>query len=56
MPKCDKCNKKSLLIFICKCDKSFCLKDKSPEDHNCSHVYPLFKLPYIPPAIKIKII
>ena len=36
MTKCYKCNKKTIVIVTCNCNKNFCLKCKYPEDHNCS--------------------
>lgn len=34
---CDYCNKKLKMInFTCKCNKTFCLMHKAPEQHNCT--------------------
>ena len=34
--RCGLCNKKiSLVKFTCKCQKSFCMKHRYPDDHNC---------------------
>lgn len=56
MHKCDKCTKKVLITFTCKCDKKFCLNDKAPEDHACKHIYTLFKLPQGTSSVKIPVI
>ena len=38
--KCNICKKKNLTNIICmKCDKLFCIKHLSPENHNCCHDY-----------------
>lgn len=34
---CDKCNKKSMILFKCKCDLSFCKKHKYADKHDCKH-------------------
>jgi predicted nucleic acid binding AN1-type Zn finger protein len=36
MERCTTCNKKSIFLFHCKCEKRFCEKHKQPEDHSCS--------------------
>jgi len=35
--RCYLCNKKTLLIFDCKCDGKFCNKHRLPEVHNCTY-------------------
>ena len=39
--KCDKCKKKSLIMFDCKCNKKFCCIHKYPETHDCSYDFKL---------------
>lgn len=37
--KCSKCKKLKPITIECRCEKSFCLKCKSPEDHDCKFDY-----------------
>lgn len=38
--KCFNCKKKTgMLHFDCKCQNTFCLKCKLPEEHNCNYDY-----------------
>jgi hypothetical protein len=37
--KCINCNKKSLMMFPCKCPKEVCLKCLAPENHACTFNY-----------------
>ena len=38
--KCNICKKKNITNLICsKCDKMFCIKHLSPENHGCCHNY-----------------
>ena len=41
MFKCqkEKCKKKSMIEFKCRCGKVFCVKHKNPEEHNCTFDY-----------------
>jgi len=48
MPKCDYCKKKMLTLLTCKCDKHFCIKHCSPEQHDCTHQVKLFEIDYTP--------
>ena len=51
--KCSQCNKTHVVMVTCKCGKSFCLKDRLPEKHSCSHVPEIFQIEKI---VKEKII
>jgi hypothetical protein len=35
--RCDFCNKKSLILFNCKCGIHTCMKHKFPETHSCTY-------------------
>jgi hypothetical protein len=37
--KCEHCNKKSLMIKICKCGMLLCLKHLNHSEHNCQYDY-----------------
>ena len=38
--KCNICKRKSVVNIMCtKCEKSFCIKHRCPENHNCGHDY-----------------
>ena len=39
--KCMKCNKKTLILYKCKCEKQFCRNHKYSDNHNCSYNYKL---------------
>lgn len=41
--RCSVCNKKSLMMFDCKCNKKFCNKHRLPEVHNCDYDFKLDK-------------
>ena len=36
---CSKCKKKTMILFTCKCEKTFCVRCKYPEEHNCTFDY-----------------
>ena len=36
MDKCFVCKKNVIVKFICKCDNTFCIKHRMPEDHECT--------------------
>ena len=39
-PRCKQCKKKlRLLSFTCKCGKTFCLKHRYAQDHQCQYDY-----------------
>lgn len=42
--RCDKCKKKSFVIFNCKCSKHFCAFHRLPEKHNCEQIYEIQRL------------
>lgn len=42
--RCFHCNKKSMIVTMCKCEKHFCLKHNQPEDHNCSYDFKLNRI------------
>ena len=56
MPKCDFCKKKYAIVMECKCGKSFCVKDRLPEDHKCCQIFDLFQLMVTPLTPKISTI
>ena len=35
--RCEFCNKKSLMLFNCKCGLKTCIKHKDPETHCCKY-------------------
>lgn len=35
MGRCSNCNKKSLVLILCKCALNTCLKCRNPFDHGC---------------------
>ena len=37
--KCSFCNKKKLLLTVCKCGKIFCIEHCNSFDHNCNYDY-----------------
>jgi len=38
--RCTKCNKKlGIMIYICKCDKQFCISHLQAEEHQCTYDY-----------------
>jgi predicted nucleic acid binding AN1-type Zn finger protein len=37
MPKCIKCNKKTIILFPCKCNNTFCSRCRLPEVHDCNY-------------------
>lgn len=41
MPKirCQKCEKKLLIEYTCKCEKRFCITHLQPQDHGCTFDY-----------------
>ena len=39
MEKCYKCNKKSMILYECKCQKKFCIRHKHAEIHKCQFDY-----------------
>ena len=42
--RCFHCNKKSMIVTMCKCQNYFCLKHNQPEDHNCNYDFKLNKI------------
>ncbi len=36
---CSRCNKTTLMLFECRCGKTFCMKHKLPEKHKCDFDY-----------------
>jgi len=42
--RCFHCNKKSMIVTMCKCERYFCLKHNQPEIHNCSYDFKLNKI------------
>jgi predicted nucleic acid binding AN1-type Zn finger protein len=44
---CEYCNKKSLVIFDCKCSKHFCTHHRLPEKHNCMKIYEIQRHQYL---------
>lgn len=42
--RCFHCNKKSMIVTMCKCENYFCLKHNQPEEHNCSFNFKLNKV------------
>ena len=36
---CDKCRKKTIITFNCRCEKIFCSKCRYPEVHGCTYDY-----------------
>lgn len=50
--RCFHCNKKSMIVTLCKCENYFCLKHKYPEEHNCSFDFKLNKIMLDPVQFK----
>lgn len=42
--RCSECNKKSFVVFDCKCKKHFCTHHRLPEKHNCMQIYEIQRL------------
>ena len=42
--KCTQCKKTHSVIVTCKCDKSFCLAHRLPEQHSCTYKVELFQI------------
>ena len=36
---CSRCNKTTIMLFECRCSKTFCMKHKLPEKHKCDFDY-----------------
>lgn len=36
---CDKCSKRTIIVFTCRCGKEFCSKHRYPESHDCTFDY-----------------
>tara|TARA_Y100001970_G_scaffold293692_1_gene442399 strand:- start:1100 stop:1324 length:225 start_codon:yes stop_codon:yes gene_type:complete len=43
--RCHCCKKKSLLLTVCKCGHSFCIKHRYPDEHNCCYDFKKENLP-----------
>ena len=41
LDRCMKCNKKTLIIYKCKCEKQFCATHMHSDTHDCSYNYKL---------------
>ena len=37
MERCSHCRRKVIMLVTCACEKRFCMKDRMPEDHACTH-------------------
>lgn len=35
---CEFCKKKKMVLLVCTCGKTVCLKHNSPENHNCERI------------------
>ena len=51
--KCAHCKKPHAILVLCKCGKEYCIKDRIPEKHSCTHIQELFQVEKI---VKEKII
>ena len=40
--RCEQCNKKlGVMVYICKCEKQFCILHLQAEEHQCTYDYKL---------------
>lgn len=39
MERCDKCNRKSMILYECRCKRRLCIRHKHAELHNCDFDY-----------------
>jgi predicted nucleic acid binding AN1-type Zn finger protein len=37
--KCSLCRRRCYLVMTCRCEKTFCIEHKDPEDHECGFDY-----------------
>ena len=45
---CAKCNKKLMITMNCQCLKTFCIKHRIPEDHDCTFDFKQLRKTAIP--------
>ena len=37
--RCEKCRKKTIIEFTCRCEKKFCSRCRYPDEHDCTFDY-----------------
>lgn len=53
---CAHCKKKTVILILCKCEQSFCVKHQLPEKHKCTYTFEKHAIEIIPPTKKIEVI